>query len=185
MACVFIPTPVLGFIKVVLIWFFFTCACALITFNLSRQFIIDNWSEYKCNPIITPFAPAFGKDSAQTSKECLSLDFTAMASDMQTPFLGVFDSMSAALANAGDMIGEMSFVSGNMAGSFGTGFSQILSQLGNVGSTVQFLMIKIETLLQRLVATIATIMYAMASLLQGILAIQQDQGLLDMIDKLT
>jgi hypothetical protein len=185
MACVYIPTPVLGFIKVILIWFLFSCACAVITFSLSRQYIIDNWAEYKCNPIITPFAPAFGKDSAQTSKECLSMNFTALSSDMHTPFLGVFGAFTDALQNAGGMIGDMSFVSGNVAGSFGSGFSQILSQLGNVGSTVQFLMIKIETLLQRLVATVATIMYAMSSLLQGILAVQQDQGLLEMIDKLT
>jgi hypothetical protein len=184
MACVYIPTPVLGIIKVLLIWFFFTCMCAVVTFSLSRQYIIDNWSEYKCNPLVTPFAAAFGKDSQKTTHECMSGQFTAMSHHMHSPFMNVFESMSKALENAGSMIGDMSFVSGNVAGSFGGGFSKVLGQLGNVGATVQFLIIKIETLLQRLVATVAVIMYSMSSILQGVLAVQEDEGLHKMIDKL-
>ena len=87
MACVYIPTAALGFIKVALIGFFFTCVCAVITFVLSRQYIIDNWAEYKCNPLITPFASAFGKDSAATMKECASANFVSMSYDMHTPFM--------------------------------------------------------------------------------------------------
>jgi hypothetical protein len=184
MACVYIPTPVLGFIKVVLIWFFFTCACAVVTFFLSRQYIIDNWVEYKCNPMITPFASAFGKDSAETMKECSSANFRSMSFDMHMPFMNIFDSFSTALGDTGSMLGDMSFVSGNMAGSFGANFSQVLGQLGNVGATIQYLMIKIETLLQRLVATIAVIMFAMSSVLQGVVAVSQDQSLLNLIDEL-
>ena len=78
----------------------------------------------------------------------------------------------------------MSFVSGNVAGSFGDGLSKLMGQFANGGSTIQYLMIKIETLLQRLVATIAVIMYSMTSLLQGVLAIQQDEGLFNMVDTL-
>jgi len=184
MACIYIPTPALGFIKILLIWFFFSCMCGIITFKLSRQYIIDNWSEYKCNPLVTPFASAFGKDSQETMHECSSVHFTALSSNMQTPFMGVFQSMSSALENAGSMISDMSFASGNVAGSFSGGFSNILGQLGNIGSTVQYLIIKIETLLQRLVATVAVIMYSMSSILQGILAVKQDDNLLKMIDKL-
>ena len=185
MACVYIPTPALGFIKVVLIWFFFTCACAVLTFSLSRQYIIDNWADYKCNPMITPFAPAFGKDSAETMRECSSANFTSLSYEMHSPFMNVFDSFSDALGNAGSMLGDMSFVSGNVAGSFGSSFSQILGQLGNVGATIQYLMIKIETLLQRLVATIAVIMFAMSSVLQGVIAVSQDESLLSLIDELS
>ena len=157
MACIYIPTPALGFIKVLLIWFFFSCMCGIVTFTLSRQYIIDNWADYKCNPLVTPFASVFGKDSQEAMRDCTSVQFTALSSNMQSPFMSVFNSMSSALENAGSMIGDMSFASGNIAGSFGAGFSNILGQLGNVGSTVQYLIIKIEPLLPRLVATIEVI----------------------------
>ena len=148
MACVYIPTPALGFVKIVLIWFFFSCMCAVVTFSLSRQYIIDNWGEYKCNPLITPFAAAFGKNSTETMHDCLTGRYTALSAGMHQPLLGIMGSLGNAIGNAGGMVGDMSFVSGNVAGSFGDGLSKLMGQFANGGSTIQYLMIKIETLLQ-------------------------------------
>lgn len=184
MACVYIPTQALGLIKVLLIWFFFSCVCAVITFFFSRQYIIDNWKDYKCNPLVTPFASAFGHDSTATMHDCLSVNFTAMSSQMHRPFMSIFDSMTDALSNVGSMSSDLNFMSSGITSSFGDGFSKILGQMGNVGSSMQFLIIKIETLLQRLVATVAVIMYSMSSLLNGILSVQRDASLNNIVDNI-
>ena len=89
MACVYVPTRALGLIKILLIWFFFSCVCAVVTFLFSRQYIIDNWNEYKCSPLITPFASAFNQDPTETLHQCLNVNYMAMSSEMHsaTPLL--------------------------------------------------------------------------------------------------
>ena len=185
MACIFIPTVVVGTIKVILIGFFFACICFFVTFYFSRQYIIDNWDEYKCNPLIIPSAGLFGHDAATTLRECLMMQHLALASVTMSPMTNIFSSFSSALTDAGSLVGDLDFVSSNMTGTFGSGFSKIMDQLGDVGSTIQYLIIKIETILQRLVAAIAVIMYSLSSLLQGVLAIKRDTELLNLIQKIT
>jgi hypothetical protein len=184
MACIYIPTGVIGTIKVVLILFMFSCISFMVTAYFSRQQIIDNWSEYKCNPLIMTSAGLFGHNATQTLQECLGMQHLALASRTLSPMTNVMDSMSNALESANGIIGDMDFVSTNMTGMFGSGFGKIMGQLGNVGSAIQYLIIKIETLLQRLIATIAVIMYSMQSLLQGVLAIKRDTGLQDLVQRI-
>ena len=183
MACIFIPTEVVGAIKVLLIGFFFICIWFIVSFYFCRQYIMDNWSKYKCNPLILPFATMFGYDPTKTLQECLGMQNFAMASSMMMPMTNVFSSITDGLNNASGLIGDLDFVSTNITSLFGNGFSKILGQLGNIGSAVQYLIIKIQTVLQRLIATVAVIMFSMSSLLQGLLAIKRDTGLQRLIDK--
>jgi hypothetical protein len=183
MACIFIPTEVVGAIKIILIGLFFSSVCFIVTFYFCRQYIMDNWSKYKCNPLILPCATMFGQDPGKTLQECLGMQNFAMASSMMMPMTGVLGSITGALDNASGLIGDLDFVSTSTTSLFGNGFSKILGQLGNIGSAIQYLIIKIQTVLQRLIATVAVIMFSMSSLLQGLLAIKRDTGLQRLIDK--
>ena len=87
----------------------------------------------------------------------------AMASSMMMPMTNVFGSITDGLNNASGLIGDLDFVSSNVTSLFGNGFSKILGQLGNIGSAIQYLIIKIQTVLQRLIATVAVIMFSMSS----------------------
>lgn len=182
MACIYIPTPVVGLIKVLLIGTMFSIISFIITFFFARQIIIDDWAKYKCNPLIIPFAGLFGHDAASTLTECMSRQAFATTSLISNPFSNIFKSMSGAMTSAVDMVTDMDFLSGGMTNMFSSSFGNILSRIGNVGSAIQYLIIKIETLLQRIVAVVTVIMYTMSSLLQGVLAIKRDEGLLDTID---
>ena len=182
MACIYIPTPVVGLIKVILIGMLFSIVSFIVTFFFARQIIIDDWGKYKCNPLIIPFAGMFGHDAADTLTECMSRQALAVTSLVSNPFSNTFKSFSNTLSAAADMIGDVDFLSGGMTNMFTSSFGKILGQLGNVGSAIQYLIIKIETLLQRIVAVVTVIMYTMSSLLQGVLALKRDEGLLDTID---
>jgi len=182
MACIYVPTPVVGVIKVILIGMLFSIISFVVTFFFARQVIIDDWGKYKCNPLIIPFAGMFGHDPGSTLNECMSRNALAVTSLVSNPFSNTFKSYSKTLSSAADMIGEVDFLSGSMTNMFTSSFGKIMGQLGNVGSAIQYLIIKIETLLQRIVAVVTVIMYTMSSLLQGILSLQRDDGLLDTID---
>ena len=160
----------------------FSTVSFIVTFFFARQAIIDDWGKYKCNPLIIPFAGLFGHDSAQTLQECMANQAFAATALISNPFANTFRSLSDAMQSTASIVSDMDFLSTGMTNMFSSSFGKILGQLGNVGSAIQYLIIKIETLLQRIVAVVTVIIYTMSSLLQGVLALKQDEGLLDTID---
>ena len=124
----------------------------------------------------------FGHDPGTTLQECLAGQAFAASAIAVSPITNTFKTFSSALGSTRDMIGNLSMVSGGMTGMFTNSFGKIMSQMGNIGSSVQFLVIKLETLLQRLVAIITVIMYTMATMMQGVLAIKRDGKILDAVD---
>jgi hypothetical protein len=184
MACIYIPTPAIGCIKVMLIGLFFACVTFIVTFFFSRQYIMDNWDQYRCNPLVIPFAATFGHDSSKTLQECLTGNFVAMAPEIHAPFFNVFGGLSGGMLNLSNIMSDIHLTTGFHMDSFNFGLSNILDKLGDFGGAMHYLVIKLETLLQRLVATIAVIMYSMSMLLQGITSTRLDKDLQKMISKI-
>ena len=185
MACVYIPDRLLGFIKILIIWFFFSCIMTLVTLVFSRQAIIDNWNEYKCNPLVTPFAGFFGKDATTSSNECSSSLFMGQSFDLMGPTLDIFGDLSDTLDGLSDIMNDLTHGTSGFASMFGKGLRGFLQQLSNVGSTFQYLVIKMQTLLSRIVATMATVMYTLMSLFQGMLGIQSSGLVNDVLNTIT
>ena len=185
MACVYIPDFLLGVIKLLIIMFFFSCVTMVIVIVFSRQTVIDNWSQYKCNPLVTPFANVFGKDSTKTMKECSSMVFEGQSINMIGPMVGIFGNITGALGSIGNIMGDLNLTSSSMAGIFGTSMSDILQKLGNAGSAIQYLVVKIQTLLQRLVATVLVMLYSMNGLMNSVIGIMGDNTLINAVDLIT
>ena len=134
---------------------------SVVVLIFSRQIIMDNWDKYKCNPMVTPFASAFGQDSAATMHNCSSQVFhtqaTPMMSSMTGIFGGLFDIGDDLIKGVNDASSALD--SGN---TFTTKvFSSFLQQLSNVGSTFQGLILKMQQMFSRLAATMLSIVYAM------------------------
>ena len=144
----------------------------LVTLVFSRQAIIDNWSEYKCNPLVTPFAGFFGKDATTSSNECSTSLFMGQSMDLMGPTLGIFGDLSDTLDGLSDIMSDLTHGTSGFASMFGKGLTSFLQQLSNVGSVFQYLVLKMQTLLSRIMATMATVMYTMMSMFQGMLGIQ-------------
>ena len=185
MACVYIPDQLLGFIKILIIQFFFSCLVSIVVLVFSRQIIMDNWADYKCNPLVTPFASIFGHDSAETMQECSSMVFKAQSIGLTSPLTGIVGGLNKALGNLGDIMGDLTLSSSSLASVFGKGITNFMSQMANVSSTIQYLIIKIQTLLQRLMATMLVMVYTMNALVQGILGLQKDKTFQGIVDFLT
>ena len=174
MACVYIPDRLLGFIKILIIKLFFICILSVVILVFSRQIIIDNWSEYQCNPLIIPFASVFGHDSAETMQTCSHMTFKAQSFNFSDPITNLFDAHMEGLGSIGGMLSDLSSTSSSLFSVFSKGLTSFMSQMQNVATTIQYLIIKIQTLLQRLVATLLVMVYSMNSLVQGVIGIQQD-----------
>ena len=184
MACVYIPDCLLGLIKILIIKLFFACMLSIVVLVFSRQIIIDNWAEYQCNPLITPFAGMFGHDSTTTMEECSKMTFKSQTASLTDPMTSIFDAHMGGLSSLGSMLSDLNSTSSGLFSVFTSGITSFMSQMGNVATTIQYLIIKIQTLLQRLVATLLVMVYSMNSLVQGIIGIQQDATFRDLANAL-
>lgn len=148
--------------------------------------IRNNWNEYKCNPMVVPFAGYFGYDSASTFAECVKdIQFDHMGTIL-TPLTGVLRNMGGAIENAVTSItqiqGRMNDIVGNSVGMFGNVFGIFGSAMVNVRG----LMEKMKDTFMKIIGVVVTIVYMVDTGVQtGSSAINGPIGKsLEFIDKL-
>ena len=88
--CTTLGHYIIEIIKVILILSVFLIATAIILAVQYKQYIEDNWIEYRCNPLVFPFAGYFGQDSSETFSNCMMQIFTGFGGNMLAPvgFMG-------------------------------------------------------------------------------------------------
>ena len=64
-------------LKIVFIIIIYLILYTLVFMTNYKQYIIDNWGEYKCKPFIIPLAGFFGHDINSTFQDCLFLSTSA------------------------------------------------------------------------------------------------------------
>jgi hypothetical protein len=184
MVCITIPGGVFAFFEIIGILLFFVIITFMVTIVGFREQISTNWEKYRCNPLFIPFAEFFGHNSTDSLSKCMFSSYKSSVASTMPPFLDLLGDISSSLTASGDMMTEMDSVLGGVQNMFTTGFTKILSQIGNTASVVQYLIVKMEVLLQRLSATLVVVMYTLNASLQGVLAVKRDPTLLRAVDTL-
>ena len=123
----------------------------------------DNWQEYRCNPMVMPFAGTFGHDAGQ--------NFTYCIQTMQSDYMGVLlqpinyamsvtNSATGGIMNSvqsiREFINQLRNSITNIVGSIFGVFLNILIQF-------QFIIVKIKDTMSKIIGIMATMMY----ILQG------------------
>jgi len=119
----------------------------------------DNWVEYRCNPLYMPFAGLVGQDILTNFSGCIGKSFQDYAGFIMDPLMSMFSDMSENVSEIGgamhDMRGMMSDVRGGFLGIIGTVFGKI----ENLMSQFQYIIIRMRTLLARVVGIMMSFMY--------------------------
>lgn len=119
----------------------------------------DNWVEYRCNPIYMPFAGLVGQDVLTNFSGCVMKSFQDYAGFIMDPLMSLFSDMSESVGEIGeamdDMRGMMADVRGGFLGIVGTVFGKI----ENLMSQFQYIIIRMRTLLARVVGIMMSFMY--------------------------
>ena len=71
----------------------FIILLAYIVLVYNRQNIINNWDNYKCNPLVMPFASTFEKDTMENLTGCLWSGFKVNYGILIKPFTYMTDSI--------------------------------------------------------------------------------------------
>ena len=118
-----------------------------------------NWPQYKCNPAYMPFAGLVGQDVYSNFTGCVMKNFQDYSGFMMDPIMGSFSDMADSVGEISgamnDMRGMMSDVRGGFLGIVGTVFGKI----ENLMSQFQYIIIRMRTLLARVVGIMMSFMY--------------------------
>jgi predicted PurR-regulated permease PerM len=123
----------------------------------------DNWPEYRCNPMVMPFAGTFGHDAGQ--------NFTFCIQNMQADYMGVLlqplNYLTSVLNNTmGGLMTSVqsirSFIN-EIRNSITSIVQSIFGVFLNILIQFQFIIVKIKDMMGKIVGIMASMMY----ILQG------------------
>lgn len=154
----FMDTLPKWFSLIIFIIIFIFLTVLIIIFG-NKQYIIDNWVEYRCDPFIMPFASFFGKNSADNLNQCLSVQFHSHKGSFLSPILSITGIITQTLKGILHSFNDLrKFM--NIFRVFHLNFaSGIVSRISDVGSTMQILLVKVKSILERLVGILVTLIY--------------------------
>ena len=124
------------------------------------KYLKDHWSELRCNPLYMPMAGYAGVDVFTNFNMCVTKgfhDYAGVAMDgMNSQMSSVTDSMGS----IGDAMSDMRGLFSSVRGGFGMVFQMVFGKIANLMSSMQYLMIRIRTLMGRIVGVFASLIYA-------------------------
>ena len=123
----------------------------------------DNWPEYRCNPMVMPFAGTFGHDAGQ--------NFTYCIQTMQSDYMGVLlqpinYAMSVTNSATGGIMNSVQSVRefiNQLRNSITSIVGSIFGVFLNILIQFQFIIVKIKDTMSKIIGIMATMMY----ILQG------------------
>jgi hypothetical protein len=118
-----------------------------------------NWPQYRCHPLYMPMAGLVGQDVFANFTGCVMKNYQDYSGFMMDPIMGTFTDLTDSVGEIGeamdDMRGMMSDVRGGFLGIVGTVFGKI----ENLMSQFQYIIIRMRTLLARVVGIMMSFMY--------------------------
>lgn len=129
-------------------------------FALSQvNFLKKNWPKYRCHPLYMPMAGMVGQDVAANFTKCTMKGFQDYAGFVMDPIMSQFSLFNSVIGDISgamnDMRGMMSDTRNGFLGIVGTVFGKI----ENLMSQFQHIIIRMRTLLARVVGIMMSFMY--------------------------
>jgi hypothetical protein len=136
-------------------------AFSIISVGLKK--VKKDWPQYRCNPIVMPFASQFGADPMQNFTHCIgnmqssSMDFFLQPIHYVTSLLGnLGGDLTTSINNVRNIIAYIRSMVSNITGDIFGVFLNILIQ-------VQRITINLKDLVMKIVGVLTTILYVMGS----------------------
>ena len=123
------------------------------------EHIKDNWNEYKCMPIVTPFASYFGHDPDKTFNSCIQSITGSFIGDLLNPVYNIFKEVSS----VGIQLGEFMSMFNSIGASFKNNFLEMLLSVYDIASKLLVglmqIAITIQDMINKLMGVFVVIIY--------------------------
>jgi hypothetical protein len=174
MACVYIPSWFQGLNSIILIVFLTAFITLIVILFGMKNYIQHNWDNFRCNPLIIPFAGFFGKNSAKNFTECLGKTVKTSSSKILTPWSDRMNMLGGAFAALDFSVGQSTYMFNFEQANMKSALGNVLGRLTDVSTTAQLLMMKIKSIFQKIIALYIALLYAAWSIMNGMKGIVKD-----------
>lgn len=137
--------------------------CVLVSYlSKGMQNIKNNWTKYRCSPVIMPFASYFGHDTETNFSQCIG--------QMQKGAMGVFTAplhagqqmLNDGIQNATSDLNSFRKLQGNMRPAFGSELTNVYGVFQNVLIEFQKFVIGFKDMLMKILGIVATMVYMLS-----------------------
>ena len=135
----------------------------------SRDYVINHWDRYRCDPFYSSFAGFYGKDATENAKVCGQNGFSSMLGGKLNPFGQITDMINTTLGDLGNVFEEMDGFGMGMVGFISSLASRLVDAIKNIMGTALFLFMKLKSILGKIYGIFTAVIYAMYS---GVLAME-------------
>lgn len=125
------------------------------------KYLKDHWSEVRCNPLYMPMASYAGVDPLSNFTRCINKSFGDYAGAAMDPLHGQISIIGDSMESITEALSDMRGLFSNVRGGFGMVFQMVFGKIANLMSSMQYLMIRIQTLMGRIVGVFASLIGAM------------------------
>lgn len=189
MGCVYVPNWFSGISKIFLILLSTIIITFVVLLYSIRSFLKNNWNTYHCHPFVMPFTQFFvGKSPIENFHKCIGKDVKKSSKKILSPYNDLFQSTTETLNALNSSLQEAALSTNRDRTETTMSVSSLFNRMGNLSTTSQFLMLKIQTIFQKIVALYVSLLYAVFSILKGMDAIVTDpvvKGGQKVLDKAT
>jgi hypothetical protein len=134
---------------------------AALYYGSSRvKYLKDHWSELRCNPVYMPMASYVGVDPLDNFVKCTTKSFGDYAGMAMDPIHGQMALVADGMGSITEALSDMRGLFSSVRGGFGMVFQMVFGKISNLMSSMQYLMIRIRTVMARIVGVFASIIYA-------------------------
>ncbi len=128
-------------------------------FALSRvQYLKQHWVDYRCNPLYMPVAGLVGDNVFTNFTKCTMKGFHDYAGFMLDPIMAEFSVVNSTISEVGDAMHSIRGMMGGVRGGFLGILGTVFGKIHNVMSQFQYIIIRMRTLLSRIVGVMMSFM---------------------------
>ena len=132
---------------IILISFFITAVTILLG---SRDYVINNWDRFRCDPFYSSFAGFYGKDATENAKICGQNGFSSMLGGKLNPLGQITDMINTTLGDLGNVFEEMDGFGMGMVSFISSLASKLVDAIKNIMGTALFLFMKLKSILGKI-----------------------------------
>lgn len=121
--------------------------------------VVDNWSRYRCNPFIMPFAELFGYDSTENFQYCVRSMMQNQSGELFTPMYSVLGQYSSSLGMIVNTVNSFRKMLGNFKLSTDYFVNGVMAKIQALLFQIRMTFMRMQTLMGRVYGTMYSIIW--------------------------
>lgn len=148
-------------LKIVVYFIIFMSILGYILIYENKQYIINNWPLYRCNPVIIPFAGYFGKNAAENLNGCLATNFGKFFKILIKPFQFIIKNIQYLLGDILSQINIIRTITKPIREFVHMATRMIFEKTQGLMNTIMYSFYKINNIMKRLFANFRLMIYTL------------------------